>query len=581
MIEMNSVPSLKYLSAVRVAAVELCYDVGFMKKLLNITKPEFEQYTNSWKIENEQLWDKMIKRKCQSLRSTLCLPLELVEDVAKWIQPISREILRWCRYHNVNFQIPNSYSLLLLNGSLFTSQGRIKKKKAAKVVANDITLSVGQRYKLACNYLLISDIQFLLKRMNSDQRQVFYSDKVIKYAHQSPMGKLWASKYLRRCGEFLRKEGAGAYSIDEDGFWRCAFDKSVVNGNEVATRFSWEKLPMKSRTHYIVRAGILLLKTIKEKCPYEIYGGPVSIRNDIEILCFLLSKMSVDVKKRFLTEHFDLTTLKLLRYLLDWHHEDIFMQTVSAFWEILTLQVYNQLLCRIYETYVKVKFANINDVTRDTYYNLYKEFWSQSPDNFKKFVIWNKDLANCLESSKDYAIIEFTLKAAPTYEKFNFISSNMNDIHRIGIFLKIFLKGDSKFAAHLIEWCQLSEVDRKLKLKDELEFVSFVCARQIYNYIETFYELVQFCLNSENEVKEFKKDFGNLKGNEICNVFVARNEWQKVNEFLQWCFSSQEEILDFKKCLKLSFDTKVDVGIVPYHELQSMQLFFNLLEING
>lgn len=308
---MNSVPSLKTMSMFRVA-VTLCNEPDFKNELLNGPGLEYE---NEKKYKNEEdcyeYWIDIIRFKTDNMKTIWMLPTSLHKGIKRILIPLAKEMLGWCRYHSAKFDLPHTFSVKFLNDSLFTCEGKLNKQKAVEEMVKNEALSVTQRFKLACGYMMVDDIYDLWNQMPVDERHVFIFNATFRY-HESKLASVWTD----HLDKILESKGADCHT-DDLTFWKESFEQCAYDLNAIAVRRCWDKLPLHIRNRLLIdvahRQYDLMVKNQKS-------GMCVILLSEkcyIDMICVLLSIMSEEVKQQFLRELFEMTKLsRLLKYLM-------------------------------------------------------------------------------------------------------------------------------------------------------------------------------------------------------------------------------------------------------------------------
>ncbi|KAG8191714.1 hypothetical protein JTE90_008779 [Oedothorax gibbosus] len=193
------------------------------------------------------------------------------------------------------------------------------------------------------------------------------------------------------------------WQVVEDKF---AFEYAAVGGNKAATEYFLQKLTSREREESLVRSTGYVAK---RRC--------VSARNRTDhpkehyadVLCFLLSQKDEEQQ----TEVFKNYPYKVLKCFLDRPWQNFFMQTANRMWDCLSGEDCN-LFLREMANKVKEGHKDYD------YQMLFEEFWQQSPDAHKRYVIdecASGFLLSKLFEIKDEKNIKLILKDATLIEK--------------------------------------------------------------------------------------------------------------------------------------------------------------------
>lgn len=127
--------SLETISTITIA-VALC-NGSVLKECLD-HKVQWETKNNKRLYRlGECCWKDFIKRKMVSHYSSderplSPLPQSLFEHVMQLMSPIFQEMLSWCRYHFIKYDLPPSVTVKVLNEAMFTCRGKLNNTKAIK-----------------------------------------------------------------------------------------------------------------------------------------------------------------------------------------------------------------------------------------------------------------------------------------------------------------------------------------------------------------------------------------------------------------------------------------------------------------
>ncbi|WP_353274787.1 hypothetical protein [Wolbachia endosymbiont (group A) of Ennomos erosarius] len=307
----------------------------------------------------------------------------------------------------------------------------------------------------------------------------------------------------------------------------------------------------------------------------------------VDILCSLLSRMREDQKIKFLKKDIEDINCKknplrnprhsrTLEYFLSWPYQNYFMKTAELMWKFLPERDYAVLLLKICDKIEsKDETLKYGEEKSFDYRKLLREFWNQSPEHYKKYVLNDKEITyrngnkKTLKEGKELLVKLFTLKnedkknielilaSATDKEKENIISSKEGKNIGIG------LMKEEKW--EILDWFVLncfSSKEQADKFKRELSFTKetqLVCIDFVkndkWNAAESF---IKWSALSKEEINQLKKEMiYSEDGKRAYRDLVLYKEGVEVaNKIFKWCFSFKEQIREFKKELIFS-----DIGV--------------------
>ncbi len=605
-------PPLKDIAAVKVA-VDVCNHIDVKKEILCAHWLDYDTFKSGWNDDRKKQWNNIVEKKAVVVIESLCLPKQLEERVANMINPIAMRMLSWAKYHEGTFDFSRSYSINFLNSSLFTSHGTIDNKIAAEELVRDESLGIYQRYRLACIYFLKRCIPNLWQQMPEEYRSSFYNIKGPEKVNQPELVRLWSYYLMGKINELIGREIIGKENL----FWRYAFEKAVESGNEVVARCCWGGFSPRRREELVIDAAMKIIQNRARRGEDVIRSIFSNITDDrivfrdqkyddrkeswipsdyyIDILCFLLSEMREDQKVKFFKKDIEIMGYsRVLKYFLDWPYQNLFMEVAKLMWEILPEKNYADLLLKITDKIEIKKGCSTRLKHREEeshdYRILLKEFWCQSSDHYKRYVLSDKkiDKDHILNQGKellqklfelenfnhvDEENIRLILGDATPEEKANIISSEDNR----RIYRKAIEYGRFELVDLFIDLNGLSK-ERTLQFKKELIFSSdekYICKNFIFkDKLELTDKFIRWSLNSEEEISNFKKVLaGDRKGGTICGSLIIEDQWQRVEEFLNWCFFSEEEMKEFKRKLAYTTGTLICDELICKSKWEQVEMF--------
>lgn len=252
--------TLEHLSAMKIA-VTLCNDAQLKTYMIRNAPLKLCERGTCGHVDNS-FWavDSMFDRKLQFLMNFHGIPRHLQKDVFKLVQRFANNMLTWCVYHRVKFDLPNEYIVRLFTKSLLlNSRGEFSTNTAIEILVNDESLSPLHRYKVACGYLMTNLIHELWEQLSVDDKKSVDSLKMLENddsescRHQSQLPKLWAHYLSGKLLELLQLRHGGHDQSVEDVLWRHAFQLAIVDGNAAAENCAWGNLSVSDQAAFLVK----------------------------------------------------------------------------------------------------------------------------------------------------------------------------------------------------------------------------------------------------------------------------------------------------------------------------------------
>lgn len=540
---MRAVTSLKDLTVAELA-IEMCNQPNFKAELYDTLK--------QWKTtDNVNIEDcltavhSLFKQQPEIAKKPEGLPESLQEEVADLIDEVAAKILHWCWYHAAKFDLPNDYSIHFLNKSLFNSHGEINSEKAIEVIVEDETLSFNHRFKIACGYLTSNKIDVLWKQMTDDERKTFVSNDTVQEAQHSRLPELWGYYLTGNLEKSPLWQGDEGQPLEE-AFWRHAYEQAVIDRNSLALGHAWEHLLISGRESFAVEMALKMFSKLTDM--HDEYLDD----NFFDILCFLLSNMTEELKKRFLMEDLREARHSIVLLFLVRDSYDQFLQTLALMWEFLPLTEYDYILSEAIYT------ANI----------LFRDVWNQSPDHFKKYVLSKGELmlSTMMRGGDKFTETKFIMQILSRSERVSIVFSKFEvNNYDSGLFVIAFAAGYLDFAKWLATSCEMPEIELKKLLKKELDYFAYELNFKVVTKRQLVYE----------EIRSFrveKVDWIKKRWKEVLCMLRSKQMLQKYDEFFLWCFVSQEEMTNYKKKL-FQFMTFLD-----YYNITLGSLGFQVLD---
>ncbi|GFS28997.1 uncharacterized protein TNIN_398551 [Trichonephila inaurata madagascariensis] len=271
-------------------------------------------------------WEELVSRKITSLG----LPNIMKNKLVPLIRCICLEINKWQIDHKDKFRFDFAEFQRYF---CWNTQGKIDRIKTAKSLINEESLPIYERYNLARHYCFASDVFSLWEKMNSFEKQ--YST----YIDENDVQQVWF--------EYMTTK------TDENSIRIC----NDAMGNPLNLRAFFSLLPPTEKVGWYI--SFLDLKVID----YEDLHACLSLleKNDQE--CILRKYSS-----------------KILQYYLVWPLQNEFLNVMKNVWPYMSIENYIDVLHFIIYQRIGIGWKDFD------YVWLLKEFWKQTPNNFKEFV---------------------------------------------------------------------------------------------------------------------------------------------------------------------------------------------------
>lgn len=323
--------------------------------------------------ETRKEWKKIEDKVSEKIQE-LPLPKLLKKQLPNFVEAIGWQILTWKKcYRNL---LGESYVTIYLRKLCWTLQGTVDKKKTVEILIKDESLHICKRYMLACTFCLEDYIYILWEQL----KEPYKKDLTYIRKYEPPFVSFWCH-YIQGKLAQLDKIMKTYCKDDNVSSYEYAFQHSAVSGNEAATRYFLQKLtPEEKEKNFVKTAG----HVAKLRCGCFTKHSDFPKRYFTDVLCFLLSVMN----KRQQIEVSKNCAYIVLKCLLDWPWQNLFMKISENLWIFLSEEDYYHLLSII--IYIKV----IPGHRDHNYQKLFGMFWKQSPDTHKKYVI-----AKCASST--------------------------------------------------------------------------------------------------------------------------------------------------------------------------------------
>ncbi|XP_055925638.1 uncharacterized protein LOC129957371 [Argiope bruennichi] len=345
--------------ALRRAAVILCSCPNmymFAARMKDATKEEFEPE---------------IDKISRNIVANFSLPLLLVQDLLGAMKAVSREIIKWVKFHE-NFleQYDGVLSRLEnLEHICWTCFGTVDYEKTAQVLIRRRKLRASQCFKLACLYCLFQDIKELWKELPYSYKVGFLKDDPTQITQ--PKIVVFFTCLLRnkvyQMGLFLPQGQRDISSIIE-----YMFEYVALQGYRTATQYFFLKLNVLDRLHIITRVAVRVAKmrSFDRSCFYLHEYQKYS-----DVLRFLMSHMLIS-EKRELCRSAPFETLKCL---LDWPWQSEFFRYAKYILRIclLTNEKYSRLLFILAH----------NSSSGFNYPRMFRIFFLMSPKKYKNYTL--------------------------------------------------------------------------------------------------------------------------------------------------------------------------------------------------
>ncbi|KAF8789766.1 uncharacterized protein LOC129957173 [Argiope bruennichi] len=344
--------------ALRRAAVILCSCPNmymFAARMKDATKEEFEPE---------------IDKISRNIVANFSLPLMLEQDLLGAMKAVSREIIKWVKFHE-NFleQYDGVLSRLEnLEHICWTRLGTVDYEKTAQVLIRNKKLSTEQCFKLACLYCFFQDIKELWKEVPYSYKKVFF--KVNPLPITEPRIVVFFYCLLNRRG-YQEELILPPEQRDLSSIFEYMFEYVALQGYRTATQYFFHKLNLLDRLHIITRLAVRVAKMRSfDRCFYLHEYQKYS-----DVLRFLMSHMRVS-EQRELCRSAPFETLKCL---LDWPWQFEFLRHAKYILQfyLLTNEKYSRLLFILAH----------NSSSGFNYPKLFRIFFRMSPKKYKNYTL--------------------------------------------------------------------------------------------------------------------------------------------------------------------------------------------------
>ncbi|GFU71209.1 uncharacterized protein TNCV_2195851 [Trichonephila clavipes] len=287
-------------------------------------------YFNDYGVEASDLpsmkWEELVSRKISSLG----LPNIMKNELVPLIRCICLEIDKWQKYHEDSL----TFDIVYIQGYFcWNAQGKIDRRRTAKFLINDESLPISERFDLACHYCFVSDVISLWEKMNSIEG--YYSAHVDEHDVQ----QLWL--------EHMR------INTDENSIRIC----NDAMSNPQHLRIFFALLPPRD----------------KARCYKTFIDLKIIDYEDLHA-CFLMLEKNV---QEFILRRY---SSKILQYNLVWPLQNEFLNVTKNIWPYMSIENYIDILHFIIYQRIMIGWKDFD------YVWLLKEFWKQTPNNFKELV---------------------------------------------------------------------------------------------------------------------------------------------------------------------------------------------------
>ncbi|GFR28297.1 uncharacterized protein TNCT_210231 [Trichonephila clavata] len=273
------------------------------------------------------MWEVMVLKKI----SCLDFPNILRNELVSIIRCVCLEIYRWHMEHekeNFEFEILDIQKYFCWNG-----KGKINRIKTAKSLINNESLSVSARYKLARHYGFERDVLSLWEIMSIDEKDY--------------------EKQLR----------------DHYGH-RTWFEYGATGTVENPFHIFWYPVvtPLNFRVFFSLLTPTLRVEWYKTLINLKVI--------DYEDICSCLSVLQKHEQENILREY----SSKILQYYLVWPLQKEFLNVTKNVWPYMSIENYINILNFIIFERILIGWKDFN------YVWLLKDFWRQTPNNFKELA---------------------------------------------------------------------------------------------------------------------------------------------------------------------------------------------------
>ncbi|GFY40301.1 uncharacterized protein TNIN_91011 [Trichonephila inaurata madagascariensis] len=305
-------------------------DISAYFGTMNYCTPFDGSYFNIYGVPASDIpsrkWEELVSRNISSLG----LPNIMKNELVPLIRCICLEIDKWKKYHEDSFNFDIVY---IQTYFCWNAQGKIDRRKTAKSLINDESLPISERFGLACHYCFVSDVISLCEKMYSI-------------------------------------EGYNSEHVDEHDCQQLSLEYMRENTVEFSTRICNFSM---SNTQHLRTFFALLPPT--EKLEWYKYFLNLKILGyeDLHACLSLLEKND----QEFILRKY---SSKILQYYLVWPLQNEFLNVTKNVWPYMSIENYIDILHFITYQRIMIEWKDFD------YVWLLKEFWEQTPNNFKELV---------------------------------------------------------------------------------------------------------------------------------------------------------------------------------------------------
>ncbi|GIY24948.1 uncharacterized protein CDAR_166071 [Caerostris darwini] len=319
----------------------------------------------------KEVWDSNISNHAKEKVSSFILPALFKEELIKTIDEMVPEMEKWRLYHGRFLKNLSFGGYCLLNKLRWTCIATIDYKKTAELLVKDEEIFLSYRYKLACLYCLCDDIATLWNMLSPQSQRYIYRN--VDFISEDIITIVWS--YILQGEETrlfrkIEREFPAAVSVNH-----YAFEYAARNGYKIAAQHFFQRLTAAEKRLYLVEAAQLTAKARSDTDRRSCY--PCFIRETYsELFVYLLSQMNEAEK----IEVFRTSAYEVLKCFLDWPWKDVFLEVAKDVWDFLPKKHFYSLLLHLFTS---------NCLATNRHREIFRAFWRQSPDVYKKFAIEN------------------------------------------------------------------------------------------------------------------------------------------------------------------------------------------------
>lgn len=290
-------------------------------------------------------WEDLVQNKI----STTSLPRYVRNELFSVVRIITFEIDNWVKDHS---DILSSCAELQCSLQ-WKPQGKIDRKKTAKVLIWNDSLSLTDRYSLSCLYYLEGESYYLWSRMCPGEKKV-------SWAHTRFLPFWFVNDWM------LREGSKSVYTVAD-------IHTPILLRQTFSEFFTQRKLK------YLLNS--IFWKTME----YE----------DL-----ILTLSEIDASNR--EDIFKTCAAQVLEYFLDWPLQNEFIEVADFLWPYLSETNFRYLLELILYRRIMVGWVDYD------YIDLLKEFWSRSPPPHKEYI-----KQNCIYEPLMFAVNHNSIEPFP------------------------------------------------------------------------------------------------------------------------------------------------------------------------